>query len=427
MNSQLIRNIISYTILLPVFLTGAPARIDFDVYWYYPIYIAFALCSTLIYHKLSSRLLFVLTCIAAYSFLTFNYGLSLVIKQLINIIFSIIVFYNFLVFEKFDYVEIFRKYVNVAKVVLLFGFVQLSFFYLGKGEVFVKIFPWLSQANITVRLQSFAQEPSFVALTFSPVVFLSLHNLFYRKRYLLSRTWSILFIIGYLLTFSFLALISFLISLVLLYFKRFTYTKLYLAIFAVAGLFVVTLISYSYIPDIKIRLDDTFYGIRNGIVENDVYRNLNLSTYATLSNVYVAERSLLENPLTGNGLGTHELSYRKYLPRKLQAYYVLNAEDASSLALRLTTESGLIGLSAFLFFTMHYRIKFRSYFTDWQELFWIINLSIFVLIVLCLLRNGNYTLHGKILFFLLYYYTYRDVRNAARPTSDFNIHPRQDV
>ncbi len=416
-----LRDVVSYIILISIFLTGFPFQLSVDFYWYYPVYMLFLVVSTIVYHKVNLKFLLLLLTLVVYCLLTYDYGLSLVIKQLVNIVFSAMVFYNFVVHERFNLEAIFKKYLAISKLVLVVGLLQVAMFHLGIGHVFVQTFPWLGFANINVRLQSFAQEPSFIALTFAPVVFLSLYNIFNPNRQLISLKWSVLFVLGYLLTLSSLAYLSVLLMLVLLYFSRFTVSKLLTVLFAVVGICLIGYLAYRHIENIRVRVDDTVFGLTNNIFQNENFKKIHLSTYAILTNLEVAKQSLGKNPITGNGLGTHELTYRGKLPTEVLEYRVLNAEDASGLAIRLTTETGLLGLIAFLFFTIRYKISLSSVVNRSHLSLWIFNQGIFVFIILCLLRNGNYTLHGKVLFLILYYYTYRAIKvKWKRPAAHFS-------
>ncbi len=164
----------------------------------------------------------------------------------------------------------------------------------------------------------------------------------------------------------------------------------------------------------KERVDDTLYGVEHNIADPKTYRKINVSSYAWLSNWLVTKRSFRENPIVGTGLGTYELDYDRYLPLDMQNYFDLNRMDANSMGLRLLTETGLVGISLFCFFILMNRIRSRPDFTNEQEVIWILNSGIFIVILLSLLRNGNYTSHGKVLFFLLYYYTYQKIRPRVR-------------
>src|SRR5690606_5529499 len=108
----------------------------------------------------------------------------------------------FFVHEDYSFDKIFRKYILVAKYILVIGFIQSFMFVMEYGDVFLEIFSFLKSTNISARFQSLSDEPSFIAITFAPIVFVAMHNLFYRRKYLLTDPWSCLFILGYLLTLS---------------------------------------------------------------------------------------------------------------------------------------------------------------------------------------------------------------------------------
>ena len=369
MDNTILKKIISYLIIASIFITGEGLiDVGFLVYWYYPLYLAVAIYGIFVWRKINVKALTVFVLIVLYSLLTYKLGLSFVLKQIVNIGFSGIVFYYFIWHENFDLEELFRKYTVFSKIVLVIGFVQVFLFSIGLGSWFIACFPYLNIDNTTFRLQSVTQEPSSIAFTFAPVVFLSLYNLFYWKCYLINKKWSLLFLIGYLLTQSSVAYIGILCMLSLLYFKNFTYRKLQLAFFAFAGIAMIGYAAYRFIPFIKIRVDDTIYGISNDFTAGDTYLRVNISTYALLSNYYVARRSFEENPLTGNGLGTHELVYDRFIPPHMRAYFSLNRQDANSMGLRLVSETGLVGLFAFCFFTIKYKLKSRPYFSDKEEI-----------------------------------------------------------
>ncbi len=93
--------------------------------------------------------------------------------------------------------------------------------------MYLAIFPFLKKSNISYQLQSIAQEPSFIANTFAPVVFLSFYNLFRRQSILINKLWSVLFIIGYLLSLSSIAYIGMMVMIIVLYAKNFNLRKVF--------------------------------------------------------------------------------------------------------------------------------------------------------------------------------------------------------
>ena len=415
MDHALIKNVISYLIIASIFVTGEGFKgPGFDFYWYYPFYLLFVVYGVFAYHRLNVKIAAVFASIILYSLLSYEFTIGPVIKQIVNVCFSAAVFYYMLWHENFNLRNIFEKYIGFAKIVLILGFIQVFLFAVALGSVFTNVFPFLQNYPVHERLQSITQEPSYIAFTFAPIIFIALHNLFFGTRYFLNRTWSILFLVGYLLTQSSVAYIGLLMSIGLLYFKNFSVRKLQYAMIAFSGVVLIAYFLYSTIHPVRVRVDDTLYAISEDITQKNVYLNVNLSTYALLSNFYVTRKSLEENPWTGTGLGTHELAYDKHLPAEMHNYMILNREDANSMALRMLTEVGVIGFVLFCIYIAAFKIRSRAFFITHEELLWLINSGIFIVIFLSLLRNGNYTLHGKILFFIMYYYSYKQVKESAR-------------
>ena len=412
MGNAIAKTLISYLILSTIFIVGKPlVEIGFYLLWYHIVYIFFAVYIIIVFHSIGRSLLTFILILIVYSLLTYQYSVGLALKQLINLTFVIFVSYGFLRHEKFDFYEIFRKYSVCCKVVLIIGFIQVLLFSLRLESLYFSVFPYLKVTNINARLQSVTSEPSFLAFIFVPILFMSFYNLFYNQVLFFNKKWSVAFVIGYFLTFSAVAYVSILMVLLVLYFQNFTLRKLSYVFFVFFGISVVAYGAYQN-PEIKKRVDDTYYGITEGIIANEGYTNVNLSTYALLSNAYVTKRSLEDRPLTGAGLGNYPAIYDKYIPSRLKEYYALSNEEASSLALRLLAETGLIGFLTFCFFVLRFRIKSNLFYSDDQKFLWLFNSSIFVLAILLLLRSGDYSATGRILFFLIYYYTYCKINDS---------------
>jgi hypothetical protein len=241
---------------------------------------------------------------------------------------------------------------------------------------------------------------------------MSFYNLFYNQVFFFNKKWSIAFVVGYVLTFSAVAYFSIILILLLMYFQNFTLRKLTYVFFVFFGISVLAYIAYENLEEIKKRVDDTYVGVTEGIIANERYTTVNLSTYSLLSNAYATKRSLEEQPLTGGGLGNYSLIYDKYIPSRLKEYIMLSSEEASSLGLRLLAETGLIGFLAFCFFILKFRIKSNPLYSHDEKFLWLFNSSIFILAILLVLRSGDYSATGRILFFLIYYYTYCKINDS---------------
>ena len=123
---------------------------------------------------------------------------------------------------------------------------------------------------------------------------------------------------------------------------------------------------------------------------------------------------LKRNPIFGTGLGSHETAFKKFtLTKTLLPYdFEFNVKDGNSLFIRLCTETGLLGLG----FVLLVIAKGFIYNVDNQNEYMlknkIISQSLFVLLVLVLIRQGNYMLNGLPLMFLLYYINGENYRNS---------------
>ena len=87
----------------------------------------------------------------------------------------------------------------------------------------------------------------------------------------------------------------------------------------------------------------------------------------------------------------------------------MNAQDASSMLLRITSELGVAGLM--LVFAFLYRNYFFVNRTNTEELtLKFISVSFLLAIVLNLLRQGNFVLHGFPFYVFGYHYAYQQFR-----------------
>jgi hypothetical protein len=391
---------IFYLSILIVFTSGisiTPNMIGVDLYWYYimiPIYVIYR---TLI-NKLKINIFNFFLFFIFYTLLVlnsiFHNTFNFTIKQLLIGSFSYLFFKLF--FEDYDLEDIIKGYFKVSKFYIVIGFIQFLICLLGFCDLFEQIFFFNNFNNISYRLTSFDLEPSFVCYALTPFAFVSIVNLIEKKSIHINTKWSILGIIAYMLTVSPMAILGIIITLFLNYFRRVNLFKLVNVLPFIIILIVTSIIIYSNIPVIKMKIDDTY---ETFIGEKELYE-VNLSSYAFISNYRVAINSVKENPIFGIGLGAHEINYDRYKTIDF-IRDELNKKDANSLFLRIISELGLFGIILFLFFLFKYRI-YKCYDLD----LWVINNGIFVCFLLRLIRNGNYTIGGMLFFVLLYYYTY---------------------
>ena len=114
----------------------------------------------------------------------------------------------------------------------------------------------------------------------------------------------------------------------------------------------------------------------------------------------------------GTGLGSHEDAFNKYtLTGTIIKYdFAFNKKDGNSLFIRLCTETGLVGVFFIVFLTFKCFILKVDNKNKTQSL--IISQALFILILLSLIRQGNYMLNGLPLIFLLYYHNYIEYKKV---------------
>lgn len=146
------------------------------------------------------------------------------------------------------------------------------------------------------------------------------------------------------------------------------------------------------------RIKDTYESLNagyNGVFDN----NTNLSTYALLSNVFIAKESFKRYPL-GTGLGSYTNQYEKYYKLMNPPKYLLqlklskiNMYDANSLFLRFFVDLGIFSL----FFVFYFFIRAKRIFKKNDK---IIQQGVFFYLILKFLREGHY-FPPEFYFFLL--------------------------
>lgn len=157
------------------------------------------------------------------------------------------------------------------------------------------------------------------------------------------------------------------------------YTRLVLASLGTA----LMVGAYVASPEIRMRIDDTAR-----VATTADFAEANLSTYALLSNLYVAWSAFSENPAVGGGLGSHKFSHDRFIGKlegldAFEDYLEQNKQDANSLLARTLSEQGLVGIVLVLLFLWRF---WRAADPDHQ----VISTSIMVYFLLKLIRDGHY-------------------------------------
>jgi len=333
-------------------------------------------------------------------------------KQAFGILITATAYYLLIGINNYEIDKLFRIYLKIALLVAAIGiFQELSFLVKFKqGYDFSYVIPkWgLVIADLGIpRLNSICLEPAHFAISMAPAFFVSLLNIFRKySPYSGNKLCSLIIIISLILTFSAIAYIAIFISLLLIFnIKKIKFLFLWVVIMPI--LFYA---AYSNVPEIKLRVRDSV----NVVTGSQKVANSNVSVYAIATNAFVAYKSFIDNPLFGAGLGSHPISYDKYLCSGgsigfWNVYFPsVNAKDAGSLFLRLVSETGLFGILVVFYFIFKFRLKSINYKNSE-----IISNAIFILFILQLIRQGHYFYNGFFFFVWMYYFSYKINNNTV--------------
>ena len=316
---------------------------------------------------------------------------------------SILFFYYVLEKYNFNSFTIFEIYCNACWVLCLIAIIQIISFILGFEYGYN--FSWILNkwgvvrgGIIGFRVNSILPEPTYLATSLSPAVYVSVRNLINKNTFIFSKYQSIIVIIISVLTTSTIGYLGIIISVILsLEILRFRYIFLAVLI-SIAGYFI----AYNNVSDFSSRVNSA-----KGLwIEEDFnIENTNNSSFVLYNNLHVAKENLLNYPLFGTGLGSHETAFKKFtLTRSLIKYdFEFNVKDGNSLFVRLCSETGLLGLFFVIIIIIKGFVNNPSFNLEIDR-HKVISHAILVFIILVLIRQGNYMLNGLPLMFLLYHY-----------------------
>ena len=319
---------------------------------------------------------------------------------------TLLFFYYILIIYEFNNFKVFEIYCLACWVLCIIAFVQIISYFIGfkPGYNFSWIlnkWGFVSGGIIGFRVNSILPEPTYLATSLSPVVYVSVNNLFSKKNIIFSNFQSILIILTSILTTSTIGYLGIIISIIL----SLDYLRLRYILIALLIATVGYMVAYENVSDFRNRVNSA-----KGLwIEKDFnINNTNNSSFVLYNNLHIAKENLSNHPFFGTGLGSHETAFKKYtLTKSLIKYdFEFNIKDGNSLFVRLCTETGLIGLGFILLLLVKGFIYKVNY--DNNDLFYhhLISQAIFILLVLVLIRQGNYMLNGLPLLFLMYFFNF---------------------
>jgi hypothetical protein len=316
--------------------------------------------------------------------------------------------FYFYVFEYYDMnvEELFRIYIRGCVLVSWIGLFQLISYRIGfklgydYGWLFNK---WAVIADRAggIRVNSIFAEPVQFAIVIIPSVFVAMNGLFRNDFKFMSRLECVLILLIVLFTKSSTGYIGIFVIFFLFIINYGHFVNLLIGLGVIAS---VSSIIYVYVPEFHERVDSS---VGLWVNEDLSVKNVNSSSFVLYNNFHIAFLSLKHNPIGGSGLGSHKVAFDIYSLTKNKGVlnFAFNKSDANSLFLRLMSETGLLGV-VFIVMLL-YRCYVRRKDGEEDLPYWMVSNSILVMLILCLLRQGNYFLNGLPFFFWMYYYNFK--------------------
>ncbi len=319
-------------------------------------------------------------------------------------------FYYYVVLQfNYNIEQLFKWYLKGAYIASLIGIFQFVSFLVGfvPGFSYTWIFnKWgmVRGGNFGIRINSIFGEPSYLAAVLSAAFFVSVYNLLRKENFYLSKFQSIVIIVVYILSFSGLGQAGIFLSIIFLAVSfglvRYIFILIPVAIITFNFLFNnVKEFRERYVSTVDLFTDGKFkLGKTHG------------SSFILYNNYLVATQNFKDNFLFGTGLGSHPIAFDKYsIADVIKAQgFDNNSADANSMFLRLLSETGLFGVSIFLFILIKSYVRRDE---NHPTSHWLISNAILIMILLNLFRQGHYFIHGFPFFIIMYYYNSVSYKN----------------
>lgn len=322
---------------------------------------------------------------------------ALFLQQFLSICITAAYWFTFV--DKNNIMEYLRLYKQLAIITALVSVFQYIMSLLGISSL--ATMSWLiedQQRTPVGRSAAFLNEPSYCALVLFPLVFFGLYQYLGRykaKQTLRLRLWELIVIFaGFLFTGSSTGFFGVAVAILVIILEYgISYKQVFILILAVLGLGVV----YTRVSFIHKRLNDTI-GL---VMGKGNLSSVNLSTQSLIVNKNIAVDSFKATHGWGGGIGSHLISYDKFVGQYGPNIALQNNYDANSLLLRIISELGIIGL--IILVSWLYLYRFRKSQSSTFGMYKIISLMCFCYILMRLFRFGHYFDCGIFMFIAMYY------------------------
>ncbi len=336
----------------------------------------------------------------------------LFLKIFSGVLLSTIFYYYVVQYYDIDVEKMFSLYLKWAYWSAIIGIIQYISFKIhfkpgyDYGWIFNK---WSAVAGegALIRINSIYMEPAQLGIMLGPAAFVAILNIFRKQNFEYKNYQNYIILIAIYLSKSSTGYIGlfFVILIIGLNLGYISYLALFLVVGVLAGIGL-----YNTVDEVKSRVDAA---TALWVHQNYKIENLNTSSFVQYNNAHVAFENFKEHPLFGTGMGSHLVAYEKYSYTRTGEISFkgtdLNSTDANSLFLRLVSETGLMGVLFFMVIILNCFVGNSGA----DDTHWIVSGALLVLILLCLLRQGNYFLNGFPFFLWLYYYNKIEYNNKS--------------
>ncbi|MFI5150095.1 MAG: O-antigen ligase family protein [Bacteroidia bacterium] len=417
----------TFLIFLTIFISSITFfDAPFEGYFHYIIFMLFLpfFVSRFGFPKVPFQLLVFPLLVGLFQLAIGNNTSQLFMKIFIGVFLSTSFYYYVFEYYEHDVDRLFRLYLKGCRICCYIGLGQWICFklHISAGYNYSWLFnKWglVASENGGLRVNSIFAEPAQFAIVMAPAVFVAFYSLISRTNAFFRPLDSCIILLLEFLSTASTGYIGFFVIVLLLLANYGYFMNLLIGIAVVIALGVGM---YSYVPEFRSRVDSS---IGLWVDEDLSIKNVNSSSFVLYNNFHIARENFMNSYMLGTGLGSHKVAFEKYtLTRNTKILnFAFNQSDANSMFLRLLSETGIIGVSFILILIFKCYVRRNA---DEEDRYWITSNSLLVIIILSLLRQGNYFLNGFPFILWLYYFNYRAYFDKYRSTEKSNEEIREN-
>jgi O-antigen ligase len=327
-----------YSSVLSIFLAQLLTHKGIDIFLGYPLVLLNALLmlgqDRLIMHRNHAMAVIAVTVISFVASANSDTPGISIVAQILGIVFFSTFFLSLLTNFGLSIPRWIQIYTHFALGIVILGFITYV----------LRRLHLMAAAPSEMRLRSIFAEPSFFVYLTLPAFGIYANAFLRYRKYKLE---VFLFFLSYMLAQSSLGFLGIFLIAFFGLLPRLSIWKMMGFGFAALGAFVALFFASA---NFRVRIADTAIAIAKMN-----FSQANASTFALLSNAYVAIQTFLDHPWIGIGIGGYQYAYMKYVPfisanSNDPDMVNLNMFDASSMFLRATAELGLVGLVSLIGF-----------------------------------------------------------------------------